>query len=293
MPLTIRSGGRPMQPERRRSARSPPGVPSVARAGRAVGERDLLYVEGVVDRDAAADGAAVRVRGDDADVADLPQRLREGEEAGRVDAVVVGDEDVRHGESSVAADAGGGPVDATDVAARYFAAWNARDRDAVARRLPRAGPTATRASRRGSTPRGRGPTRRVCGRCSRTWRSRWTTSSRTASTASGPLDDDRHRLRRDARPAAHGRAVALDGADLIRAGTRAWPRCVGSSTAARSRASSGCRWWCSRPGRPEFGFARRVIPAAPSRRGRHDRAARRRAAEARRRPTAARDIVGG
>ena len=47
-------------------------------------------------------------------------------------------------------------MDATDVAARYFAAWNARDRGRRGGGLRRGrDATATRASRRGSTPPGR------------------------------------------------------------------------------------------------------------------------------------------
>ena len=96
MPLTIRSGGRSSRPSAAKRTQST-GVPSVASAAEPSASATSSTWSGlwiVIPRPMALrfESGAMTLTSPT-----CAQRLREGEEAGRMDAVVVGDEDVRHG----------------------------------------------------------------------------------------------------------------------------------------------------------------------------------------------------
>ena len=95
MPETISSGSNSIRPSAAKRTQST-GVPSVAKPVRAVAELDLLDPERLARGDAARGGAAVGVRRDhrQLDARHLEQRAAHGVQAGGLDAVVVGEEDL-------------------------------------------------------------------------------------------------------------------------------------------------------------------------------------------------------
>ena len=80
------------------------GVPSQARPGHDVAERRRRQMQRAVDGDAARDRAGVVVGGDRGDLAEAVDGGAQHGEAGGVDAVVVGEQDLQ-GHRSIVADA--------------------------------------------------------------------------------------------------------------------------------------------------------------------------------------------